>query len=106
MKKQRLRPRGLWLLGAAAAVLLLCLTACKKPLPAPAQTAHTSIDVTATSPVPSQPPSGETQPVLPEPPAPDDSWKLILVNADHPLPEGFSVQLKQLRNGQAVDERI
>ena len=36
----------------------------------------------------------------------DESWKLILVNAQHPLPEGFSVKLKQLRNGQAVDERI
>jgi D-alanyl-D-alanine carboxypeptidase len=36
----------------------------------------------------------------------DESWKLVLVNADHPLPEGFTVQLKALRNGHHVDERI
>ena len=36
----------------------------------------------------------------------DESWKLILVNADHSLPEGFTVQLKELRNGHQVDERI
>ncbi|MBR5043892.1 MAG: M15 family metallopeptidase [Clostridia bacterium] len=39
-------------------------------------------------------------------PAEDDSWKLVLVNADHPLPEGFTVRLKPLRYGQQVDERI
>ena len=31
---------------------------------------------------------------------------LILVNADHPIPEDYTVTLKQLRNGQSVDERI
>ena len=36
----------------------------------------------------------------------DESWKLILVNASHPLPEGYSVTLKELRNGHRVDERI
>ena len=35
-----------------------------------------------------------------------DDWKLILVNADHPLPEDYSVKLKELRNDQWVDERI
>ena len=34
------------------------------------------------------------------------SWKLILVNAGHPLPEDFTVKLKALRNGHFVDERI
>ena len=38
--------------------------------------------------------------------AEDDSWKLILVNADHPLPEGYTVTLKALRNGHFVDERV
>lgn len=42
----------------------------------------------------------ETEPVE------DESWKLLLVNADHPLPEGFTVKLKELRNGHHVDERI
>lgn len=43
-----------------------------------------------------------------DPPAPveDDSWKLLLVNADHPLPEDFTVELKELRNGHHVDVRI
>ena len=43
-----------------------------------------------------------------DPPAPaeDKSWKLILVNADHPLPEDYTVSLKELRNGHHVDERI
>ena len=36
----------------------------------------------------------------------DESWKLVLVNATHPLPAGFTVSLKELRNGQHVDERI
>lgn len=35
-----------------------------------------------------------------------DDWRLILVNADHPLPEDYSVKLKTLRNDYRVDERI
>ncbi|MBO6055335.1 MAG: M15 family metallopeptidase [Oscillospiraceae bacterium] len=35
-----------------------------------------------------------------------DGWMLILVNSDHPLPEDYSVNLKELRNGHHVDERI
>lgn len=35
-----------------------------------------------------------------------ESWKLLLVNRDNPLPEDFAVPtLKQLRNGHAVDAR-
>jgi D-alanyl-D-alanine carboxypeptidase len=34
------------------------------------------------------------------------SWNLILVNADHKLPAGYTVNLQQLSNEQAVDERI
>ena len=45
-------------------------------------------------------------PTTTEAPPADESWKLLLVNADHPLPEGFTVQLKALRNGHHVDERI
>lgn len=39
-------------------------------------------------------------------PVEDESWKLLLVNADHPLPADYSVTLKELRNGHHVDERI
>ena len=41
----------------------------------------------------------------PEPPA-DESWKLLLVNKDHPLPKDYQVELKALRNGHQVDVRI
>ncbi len=33
-------------------------------------------------------------------------WNLILINKDHPLPGGYTVELKQLNNGHAVDIRI
>lgn len=33
-------------------------------------------------------------------------WNLILVNADHPLPESYAVSLTQLRNDQQADERM
>ncbi len=32
-------------------------------------------------------------------------WKLMLVNSDTPLPENYEIKVKQLNNGQAVDER-
>lgn len=56
-------------------------------------------------------PETQTNPPSPsesEPPAPveDESWKLILVNATHPLPENYTVTLKELRYGHRVDERI
>ena len=34
-----------------------------------------------------------------------DSWQLLLVNRWHSLPEDYSVQLVELRNGFQVDER-
>ncbi len=39
------------------------------------------------------------------PPAEGD-WALVLVNAEHPLPESFAVSVfTQLRNGHAIDQR-
>lgn len=36
-----------------------------------------------------------------------EDWRLLLVNRDHALPEGFQVpQLTQLRNSQAIDSRV
>ena len=32
-------------------------------------------------------------------------WNLVLVNPDTPLPENYEINVKQLDNGQAVDER-
>ena len=56
-----------------------------------------------------QTPAQETEPASEEDPAQTDAgddWKLILVNAEHPVPEDYSVTLKELRNDQWVDERI
>lgn len=33
-------------------------------------------------------------------------WKLLLVNATHPIPEGYAVRLKEVSEGQYVDVRI
>ena len=39
--------------------------------------------------------------------AADDSWMLILVNKDHPIPEGYTIpEFTELRNGNRVDSRI
>lgn len=32
-------------------------------------------------------------------------WNLMLVNVDNPMPENYEINVKQLDNGQAVDER-
>ncbi len=36
--------------------------------------------------------------------APED-WRLLLVNAQHPLPQEFEITLTRLKNGHAVDSR-
>lgn len=58
-------------------------------------------------PVPAEPTPDEPEPEPEAEPAPEDeSWKLILVNAEHPIPEGYSFTTTELRNGHRVDERI
>lgn len=37
--------------------------------------------------------------------APEAAWNLLLVNPWNELPEGFSVELRELGDGEAVDER-
>lgn len=36
----------------------------------------------------------------------DDDWQLILVNAENPIPEGFSVDLTLLSDGHRIDSRV
>jgi len=43
--------------------------------------------------------------VIPQKQVDPTDWRLLLVNGQHSLPEGFEVKLKELKNGQAVDER-
>ena len=38
--------------------------------------------------------------------AEEPDWRLILVNASNPVPEGYSIKLTQLSNGNSVDSRI
>lgn len=66
---------------------------------APPDTQAPQTEPATTAPTTSAPTTTEAAPA-------DESWKLLLVNADHPLPEGFTVSLKELRNGHHVDERI
>lgn len=57
----------------------------------------------------SQPPASSAPPVLPEPSAPEESaaeWNLLLVSAESPLPEGFSVELETVVDSYKVDKRI
>lgn len=71
--------------------------------PAPGGSAETASPAGTEAPATEAP---ATQPPATEPAPADESWKLLLVNADHPLPEGFTVELKALRNGHYVDQRI
>ena len=109
--------RGMTLQNPLCLLLaLLLLTGCGAKVPAPAASAPAPVAVEAPSEpekqtAPEKPVEPEPEPVPapepePAPEAPDDGWKLLLVNADHPLPEDFTVTLKALRNGQQVDERI
>lgn len=66
---------------------------------APPDTQAPQTEPATTAPTTSAPTTTEAAPA-------DESWKLLLVNADHPLPDGFTVSLKELRNGHHVDERI
>lgn len=34
-----------------------------------------------------------------------DDWKLLLVNSNNPVPDGYSIQTAELQNGLLVDER-
>lgn len=69
-----------------------------------------------TSPSESAATSGQTEPAQTEAVASPETtqavenkakdWSLILVNATHPIPDGYTVALKELRNDHQVDERI
>lgn len=38
--------------------------------------------------------------------APEDEWKLLLVNKENPLPENYQIETQRLSNGLLVDTRI
>lgn len=116
--------RLLVLIGVMIMTVLL-LSGCGKlqdqsPDPQLMQDAQTAQEAPQEAPAPTQEepaepeedpqtPAQETEPASEEGPAQTqtgDDWKLILVNAEHPVPEDYSVTLKELRNDQWVDERI
>lgn len=116
--RQRLLKALLLLLVLAAAILLAIWLMGRLSAPTPTSIAGPESEASApssqTTPIVShaspntEPPTPPetTAPATTEAPPEDESWKLLLVNADHPLPEGYSVILKELRYGHQVDERI
>lgn len=58
------------------------------------------------TPAASSPAPSETTPTEVLPPLDDAPWYLMLANTDHPLPEDWSIETKQLSNGLEVDARI
>ncbi len=101
-----------------ALLILLALAGCGPGASAPSESGGGSAAAVVPPPAETRSPSGtaaqprssELPPEMPAPeterPAEDESWKLLLVNADHPLPEDFRVELKALRNGHHVDVRV
>lgn len=115
-RNQRLRLLLIVLVLAAVAVLAVHWLNGRTPAPAPENGGSSAVQ----PPSPQTDPPGTAAPIRTEAPQtephtsapetteapPDESWKLLLVNATHPLPEGYTVALKTLRNGHYVDERI
>ena len=68
-----------------------------------------ALPISLSAPVPVQPDTALPAPTpvpTPDGPAPEDAWALLLVNCDHPLPEGFAVPaFTQLKNGHSIDQR-
>lgn len=103
------------LLGAAA-VLVMALSPWEGDTrPAPVGQDALRIYTRQPEPAPSAnqpepvPPTDQPEPIPTEPapaePIDKDSWELLLVNRWNPLPEGYSIQTVELRNGLRVDER-
>lgn len=113
-RNKRLRLLLIVLLMAAAALLGVYLLNSKTPAPAQGGSSVAQTDLPQTdppgtaAPIRTEAPSTEPHTSAPETTEapPDESWKLLLVNATHSLPEGYTVELKALRNGHYVDERI
>lgn len=96
-------------LGAPNAVLPPQPIEAPAPLPAQPTGAPPLPSPESTVP-PAAPPAEPTEaPAAPsDKPASDgESWKLLLVNGENPLPEGFAApELTRLQNGHAVDSRV
>ncbi len=120
IRRLKLAALVLVLLAAAAAIVIPLL----RRDPSEAESTVTAAGTETLRPAPLEPPlTASTEPTQPLPPATEapqtqppeteapiveveGDWKLILVNADHPIPEDYSFTPKQLRNGHVVDERI
>lgn len=49
---------------------------------------------------------GRSEPPMSENKSLSNNWQLILLNNEHPLPAGYTVQLKNINSTHQVDERI
>ena len=105
-RRRRSGPPTLLMLIAAAVLIILVALSLNRaafsdqeentsPPPSESQSAEPS-------PSPSESAPAETE----EPSSLDDlPWNLMLVNAGHPLPDGFTVEVTQLSNGHSIDAR-
>ena len=94
---------ALLLIGAAAALHFLLSGALPDSGKAPSGRNEASYPTVSRS---VDPAPGESTALPNAAAAPTASWNLILVNPWNELPEGFTVELKELDNGEAVDERV
>lgn len=69
-------------------------------------TASASVESAAPTQTPAESVLGvSTAEVTPQSTIDRSDWRLLLVNAQHSLPDDFEVKLTELKNGQAIDER-
>lgn len=104
---------------AAALIALALLLACavyfgpkllRQSEPTPEASAPSQSTDASEPPAETQPSetNSETAPETEPPtnPPEDTSWSLVLVNASHPLPENWQIELTDLRYGEQVDSRM
>ena len=97
-------PILIFLLGVAILIFVL-LKACSHPNNT-GSSSHTGSQTAVSSssgPTESPEPRSSTEPL---PPLENAPWYLTLANADHPLPEDWTIETKSLANGLEVDSRI
>ena len=106
-RRRRSGPPSLLMLIVAAAVIILVALSLNRaafsgeeestsPPPSESQSAEPSPSPSESAPAETEEPSSSLD---------DLPWNLKLVNASHPLPDGFTVEVTQLSNGHSIDAR-
>ena len=106
-RRRRSGPPTLLMLIAAAVLIILVALSLNRaafsdegentsPPPSESQSAEPSPSPSESAPAETEEPSSSLD---------DLPWNLKLVNAGHPLPDGFTVEVTQLSNGHSIDAR-